>query len=91
MKLDSAILLYKENLELFPNDPYNLWGMACSYGWGGKYDTAIDIINSIPNYKDYNFAPAYFSAMKGDTVYARKVLNNLLAIHKQEIIAGAWL
>lgn len=90
MKLDSAILLYKENLELFPNDPYNLWGMACSYGWGGKYGTAIDIINSIPNYKDYNFAPAYFSAMKGDTVYARTVLNNLLAIYKQNPNSWTW-
>jgi TolB-like protein/class 3 adenylate cyclase len=90
MKLDSAIITYRKNLELFPNDPYNTWGMACSYGWGGKYDTAIEMINSIPFYKDNNFASAYFSVMKGDTIYAQKVLDNLLMVHQQNPNSWTW-
>ena len=90
MKLDSAIALYQENLKLFPNDPYNLWGMACSYGWSGEYDKAIDIINSIPGYKDNNFATAYFAAVKGDTAYAREILDIALFKYKQNPNSWTW-
>ncbi|MBT8219509.1 MAG: adenylate/guanylate cyclase domain-containing protein [Bacteroidia bacterium] len=90
MKLDSAVALYQKNLELFPNDPYSTWGLACSYGWAGKYDTAIKIINSIPGYQDNNFAAAYFAVKKGDTVYAKEILEKLIHFYEQNPNSWTW-
>ena len=74
-KNDSALSQYQSNLDLFPDDVYSTWGLACTHGFRGEYDEAIQMINSIPGYEDNNFATAYFAAQKGDTVYARSILD----------------
>ena len=90
MKYDSAIAVYQQNLVKFPNDIYSTWGMACTYGWSGEYDKAIEMINGIPGYKDRNFAAAIFSTLKGDTLYAQMILDKLLDSHSQNSYTESW-
>ncbi len=87
-KFDSALSQYQSNLDLFPDDVYSTWGLACTRGFRGEYDEAIQMINSIPGYEDNNFATAYFAAEKGDTAYARSILN--VQKKRHHIIPYEW-